>query len=194
MIDQRLISDVHEITKWLLDETVEVSRKYNEPILGVVALMLSTMEIGVDLYVKLSETGKVPSTPMQTTSAEPTIVERNIFKEALEGNLGILEDDAPEEKVADDGKFCREIPGFPGYKCTRDGDVIGPRGVLKPMKSACGFCVTPYVDGITYNCSVQSLIMRTFRPKEWYSGRRIVHLDGNKQNNALSNLAFKEGK
>jgi len=196
MIDQRLISDVHEITKRLLGEAAEVSRKYNEPILGVVALMQNTMAIGVDLYAQLS----VPFVSQRTVpSIPPQPVKRNIFKEALEDNLGAWEDaedpaDNIEESAEDDGKYCKDIPGFPGYKCTRDGDVIGPRGMLTPSLTIYGRYVSPYVDGTTKTTAVHTLMMRTFRPKEWAPGKAVIHLDGDKYNNKLENLAFKGDK
>jgi len=79
-----------------------------------------------------------------------------------------------------------QIPGAPGYEASRDGRVRGPRRVLKPFDNGNGYL---HVRIGSRNRTVHGIVAETFigpRP----DGHVIRHLDGDRLNNAASNLAY----
>lgn len=91
---------------------------------------------------------------------------------------------------------------FPSHYCVSDngnvkrtkkgsGAVLGKN--LKPGKDAGGYCkVVLSIEGIKHNRNVHNLVAEAFlgpRPE----GQLVRHLDGNKRNNTLDNLAYGTG-
>lgn len=84
-----------------------------------------------------------------------------------------------------------EIPGFPRYKVSDLGRVIGPFGrVIKPSKGQYYFTFkVPKPDGGQRNMYVHHAVALAFigeRP----DGLEVCHLDGNPLNNWLNNLRY----
>jgi len=85
------------------------------------------------------------------------------------------------------------IPGFPGYKITKGGDVFSSQSVnkiLKPHKVKDGHLqVTLYVNKIPTYQSIHRLVLKTF-VGPCPNKMMCRHLDGNPENNNLSNLCW----
>lgn len=83
-----------------------------------------------------------------------------------------------------------DIPSFPGYLVSDDGQVCSRRGILSQFVDACGYYrLGLYRDGKRVNCRVHVLVADAFlgpRPV----GAVIRHLDGNHQNNSPVNLQW----
>lgn len=96
----------------------------------------------------------------------------------------------------------RDVPGFLGYGASADGRIwsrrraSGKRGILvaewRERKRELGkrdgyFMVLTSIDGKPRNLHVHFMVWTAFRgPRP--ANREINHLDGNKQNNAVTNL------
>ena len=85
------------------------------------------------------------------------------------------------------------IPNFPGYKVTKDGQVIGKRG--KPMKGhidRCGYreVILSYYPDFQKNALVHRLVLSTFNPIENMEFYDVNHINGNKLDNRLENLEW----
>lgn len=95
-------------------------------------------------------------------------------------------------------KNAKEIPEFPGYYATSDGDIwSGPKEKyrskikkLSPRLDRDGYLyITPYRKGKKFKKFVHYLMLCTFigsRPK----GLECRHLDGDPRNNDLNNLCW----
>lgn len=90
----------------------------------------------------------------------------------------------------------KEIPGMPGYFCTKDGDVysnVHGKGLfkMKPHVTPRGYLrVTIYINKKPNSKSVHSLVLETFtgpRPSKTHHG---AHLNGNSHDNRHSNLVW----
>lgn len=84
------------------------------------------------------------------------------------------------------------IRDHPGFKATRDGQIIGKRG--KPLIGCVGRCGYKEVllseNGKTKRYLVHRLILSTFEPIENEKNFDVNHKDGNKLNNNISNLEW----
>lgn len=88
----------------------------------------------------------------------------------------------------------REIPGFPGYTISDDGQVwstcrgrLRLRKLVPDRKGYLGLQI--FRDGQRHDFKVHKLVALTFigpRPE----GMQVRHLDGNKLNNSVDNLAY----
>lgn len=85
------------------------------------------------------------------------------------------------------------IRGFPEYKVTRDGQIIGKRG--KPMKGCVdkhGYCEVTlcYYPDFQKQALVHRLVLSTFNPIENMENYDVNHKNGNKLDNRLENLEW----
>lgn len=85
------------------------------------------------------------------------------------------------------------IRGYPEYKVTKDGQVIGKRG--KPMKGhidRCGYreVILSYYPNIQKQALVHRLVLSTFAPIENMELYDVNHKNGNKLDNRLENLEW----
>lgn len=82
----------------------------------------------------------------------------------------------------------RDVPGYPGYKASRTGQVLGPRGaVLRPMKMTTGHLYV--ITGNRRKLWVHHAVLLAYvgpRPE----GQECRHLDGNPRHNHADNLAW----
>jgi predicted XRE-type DNA-binding protein len=88
------------------------------------------------------------------------------------------------------------LPGFPGYEMSSDGRAWKRKGEvlieLKPIVNRLrkGYLqISPYLNGKNKTLAIHRAMMLTFvgeRPE----GMEIAHLDGNKANNSIDNLAY----
>lgn len=81
----------------------------------------------------------------------------------------------------------REIPGYSGYRSTRDGKVFGPRGhQLSEWMNPCGYA--------TVKTSHRHIAVHRAVALAWIENPRdasdVNHLDGNKANNSADNLEW----
>jgi hypothetical protein len=101
-----------------------------------------------------------------------------------------LEDGAIGEEMTDADEL-RNIPGYPGYRVTRDGRVMGKRGWLKPSKNKKSGVLSfrPVVDGRLGGITVHRAVMFA-----WIgpcpAGMECCHNDGDPGNNAVDNLRW----
>ncbi len=78
------------------------------------------------------------------------------------------------------------VPGFPRYAVTQAGDMLGPRGVLRPMAEPSGHL---HIIANRRKLRVHHAVLFAFvgpRPV----GQECRHLDGNPANNHLDNLRW----
>lgn len=94
------------------------------------------------------------------------------------------------------GLKVREIPGWPRYWVSNDGQIVGRRGrLLKPSFSKRGYAFVSlprngaFVNAQAIAVQVHKLVLLAFvGPKP--EGMQCRHLDGNKVNNHISNLVW----
>jgi len=88
------------------------------------------------------------------------------------------------------GEEWQPIPGSDNYRASSLGRICGPRGILKPQKHLLGYRIVDVaIGGRHISKTVHSLVALTFhgpRPE----GLDICHNDGDKTNNAASNLRY----
>ena len=89
--------------------------------------------------------------------------------------------------------FEAAVRGYPEYKVTKDGQVIGKRG--KPMKGhidRCGYreVILSYYPKFQKQVLVHRLILSTFAPVENMELYDVNHKNGNKLDNRLENLEW----
>jgi len=84
-----------------------------------------------------------------------------------------------------------EIPGYPGYKANRNGQILGKLGtVLKPADNGIGYQqVFIYIDGVKKTMKVHRLIAATFIPNPDVLPE-IDHIDNDKTNNGVDNIRW----
>lgn len=89
--------------------------------------------------------------------------------------------------------FENAIRGYPEYKVTKDGQVIGKRG--KPMKGSidrCGYreVILSYYPHSSKRALVHRLVLATFCPVENMEDYDVNHINGDKLDNRLENLEW----
>ena len=84
-----------------------------------------------------------------------------------------------------------DIPGYPGYKVNRLGEILGIKGwLLKPATLKCGYKqVGICLDGNQKNQYVHRLVALAFIPNP-ENLSQIDHIDNNKINNRVDNLLW----
>ncbi len=101
-------------------------------------------------------------------------------------------------ETKDESVEYRDVPGFPGYRVGSDGTVWSFRSSaswrkLKPCPNSRGYLSVTLCSGTRkdkHTQRVNRLVLLAFsgiRP----DGKEAAHLDGNKSNNRISNLAWK---
>jgi hypothetical protein len=86
----------------------------------------------------------------------------------------------------------KTIPGFPDYMADSKGNIYGKNGErLSPSEDSDGYLKVNLVvkDGIE-TMRVHSLVLLAFKGLPGQKSNQARHLDGNKKNNALSNLSW----
>lgn len=87
------------------------------------------------------------------------------------------------------------IPGFPSYKITPNGEIFSliQNRPLTPKFKSMGYpYVTLKVDGKRISCGIHRLLALAFLPNP-LDLPEVNHIDGNKANNQLSNLEWVSG-
>lgn len=94
----------------------------------------------------------------------------------------------------------REIPGFPGYTATSNGDIIGKRHtVLKPCANDHGRLCVVFIFGEWGSCrrttkTLHRMICLAFHGPPPTPAHHARHLDGDYLNNKSDNLAWGTAK
>jgi len=95
-------------------------------------------------------------------------------------------------------KIWKKIPNFDRYECSSDGEIrslnyknSGKIKILKPALSDDGYFKTVLLrnDGKYKTITVHRMITLSFLGKR-QKGKEVNHVDGNKQNNHISNLEY----
>ena len=83
------------------------------------------------------------------------------------------------------------IAGFDGkYQVSTWGRIRSASGILKPYQNAKGYLkIDLYKNGVRYKKRVHRLVASTFIPNP-YNDPEVNHIDGNKQNNSITNLEW----
>ena len=94
-------------------------------------------------------------------------------------------------KLIESGVQVKPVLGYEGFWATDDGRIIGRRGDFRTLQINRGGYqnISVYINGKYTRPSVHKLVMLAFegpRPE----GMEVRHLDGNKLNNAYSNLKY----
>lgn len=89
----------------------------------------------------------------------------------------------------------KDVEGFEGlYQVSIWGRIRSVNGILKPYKNKKGYLkIGLYKDGKCYKKRVSRLIANTFIPNP-YGLPEVNHIDGNKENNSISNLEWVDGE
>lgn len=83
-----------------------------------------------------------------------------------------------------------DVPGYPDYKVTRQGQIRGPRKILRPMESESGHLyVIAYHEKKGRKLFVHKAVLLTFKGP-CPPGFEFRHLDGNPKNNWDYNLKW----
>lgn len=98
------------------------------------------------------------------------------------------------------GQEIRDVPGFPGYSVSESGDVYttkyrGERSTspkqMKPWTAPSGYSYVHLLrGGKEHNIAVHRLVLLAFRGPPSEDQKHSRHLDGSKNNNHISNLAW----
>ena len=85
----------------------------------------------------------------------------------------------------------KEIEGFPGYKVSDNGLVLGMKGmILKPSTNRDGYMfVGLYREKKYYNRKIHRLVAEAF-VEGFRNGLVVNHINGNKRDNRASNLEW----
>ena len=87
----------------------------------------------------------------------------------------------------------KQAYGFPEYRVTRDGQVIGKRGkVMKGCIDRSGYreVILSYYPNFQKQVLVHRLVLSTFAPIENMESYDVNHKNGNKLDNRLENLEW----
>lgn len=84
------------------------------------------------------------------------------------------------------------IEGYPGLLINRSGDVIGKRGkILRPSNPKGYALISTYVGSKLVTAYIHRLLAITFiQNPDPVNKTNVNHIDGNKNNNCLSNLEW----
>ena len=83
-----------------------------------------------------------------------------------------------------------DVPGYPGYMVTRQGQIRGPRKILRPMESESGHLfVVAYYEKKGRKLFVHKAVLLTFKGP-CPPGHESRHLDGQPKNNHDTNLKW----
>jgi hypothetical protein len=95
----------------------------------------------------------------------------------------------------------REVPGFPGYKVDKEGNVYGRGGKRMQTRINKGYLVVnlcvyrvPYRLAMKITKKVHSLVLEAFVSPKPTNKHQARHLDGNSTNNKLENLCWGTAK
>ena len=84
----------------------------------------------------------------------------------------------------------RPIPGFPGYQASNMGRILGPQGVRKTRVGNRGYHIlNVWKRSKSRPIRIHRMVLLAF-VGPCPEGLETRHLDGNRDNNALSNLAY----
>lgn len=85
----------------------------------------------------------------------------------------------------------RDVDGFPGYKVSDTGLVLGIRGKpLKPQNNRGYSKVTLHSQTGRFDKSIHRLVLLSFKPIVDHGIKQVNHIDGNKSNNNLGSLEW----
>lgn len=90
----------------------------------------------------------------------------------------------------------RDVPGFPGYRVSDQGRVIGKRGkLIRPAVGHGGYHkISAYVGGEKINASVHRMVAMAFHGPAPDGRPWVAHGDGDPTNNSPSNLRWATAK
>jgi HNH endonuclease len=92
-------------------------------------------------------------------------------------------------------KIWREVPGYPGYYASLEGDILGLRGrILKPswMGGPVHYRlgITAYVNHKAYNVHIHRMVLLAYRGPPPTPEHEGAHINGNPADNWLRNLRW----
>ena len=87
-----------------------------------------------------------------------------------------------------------DISGYDGkYQVSTWGRVRSAKGILKPYRTEKGYLKVGLLkDGVNRKHRVNRLVAETFLPN-WSGMPEVNHIDGNKENNSVTNLEWVSG-